>query len=164
MSHLGSKDKGTLQVGQTAGGVPGFADLPIGPDGTVLTADSTVDKGAAWTPPVGSNVALFTFTHIAGPASTGPLGFTPKFAIYTALATDGGSNSNGVAVIKGTGTDARWVGRDGVSLPIEDPSSALMVGAAKRLTVTAFGPGGITLTWAALAVVSSHTGHLMVVG
>lgn len=129
------------------------------------------------------NVAIFSFTHITGTASTGALGFTPKFAIYT------GAVNNQVGVVDpkfshivgfaiGTGGSARAAGI------MEEPDNSItQVGIAgdddaiggglaavqvfsttftKDLDVTAFGAAGIDLTWS--ADVTDHAGKLLVVG
>lgn len=117
--------------------------------------------------------SLFTFTHIAGAASTGALGFTPRFAIYTGVAEDGGAAecAAGTSVITGTGTSARYAGSTfpaaiGVNTTGTvnfDADAAIKIGAAgAELDVTAFSAAGITLTWS--AGVGVHNGFLLVVG
>jgi hypothetical protein len=133
-------------------------------------------------------VAIFSMTHVSGTFSTGPLGFTPKFAIYSgvAITTVVGVNHHGHAVgfVIGPGGSARAAGVFLRSISGTDVTGALASGDDDAiggldntfgnsgpffdtsfpidLDVTAFGPGGIDLTWS--AAVTDHAGKLIVVG
>jgi hypothetical protein len=132
-------------------------------------------------------VALFTFTHTSGTASTGAIGFTPKVAFYTGAANNTAGSSGDAASTSGfatgTSTSARasaFCYTQGVGSP-QDPggaggydgaaiggfarafqNSASLTGFDRPLTVTAFGAGGISLTWT--TAVNEHHGNLLVMG
>lgn len=135
-----------------------------------------------------TQAAVFDFTHTAGSASTGALGFTPKFVIYSGViqqlinvGADAHSvvHSTGFAI--GTGGNARTavmgVGSS-TSLEVDvggaaTDSSAIagdpaMTGTVEFdimgtvLDVTSFAAAGITLTWS--AAVGAHEGKLIVLG
>lgn len=129
--------------------------------------------------------AVFSFSHISGSASTGALGFTPKAAWYTGSVNNGTGadecHANGFAI--GTGTNQRSAGfsnnvanspqsngvtatTDGQAIFGQNTSiqnTATQSAAwARELQVTAFGAGGITLTWS--SAVNAHSGNLLVIG
>jgi hypothetical protein len=66
MSFTAPKVKGSIQVGKTTGGVPGFVALPVGANGRILTADSTVDEGVAWSPAPSSSTLSFRSVAASG--------------------------------------------------------------------------------------------------
>ncbi|MGI0149769.1 MAG: hypothetical protein ACREDF_09605 [Thermoplasmata archaeon] len=140
---------------------------------------------------IGANplqVLMFSMTHVSGTFSTGPLPFTPKFAIYTGVIrkTTVGiiQSAHSVGVIIGTGGSARGssvtlrgsVGSDisGSDVSGDDDAAAGYTNApgtdssfnpsfgTSDLDVTAFGAAGIDLTWS--AAVDEHSGKLLVVG
>lgn len=115
--------------------------------------------------------AIFTTTITTGSFSTGALGFTPAFAIYTGFAIEDDESRTGVAVIRGTSTDARTAGAI-VTGSVNPPgayangSACIQIfdGAATRsLDVTAFSSAGVTLAWDA-GPGGTHTGQLLVIG
>jgi hypothetical protein len=133
-------------------------------------------------------VGIFTFTHASGTASTGALGFTPKFAIYSGVADDSGAGADTgthfVGLIVGIGGLARSAGigvlsgldfLTGGGVTGDDDSAgglrALGGGGGVQfdttwvidLDVTAFSSLGIDLTWSA-AGITDHRGQLLVVG
>lgn len=134
-----------------------------------------------------TQASVFDFTHLSGASSTGALGFTPKFAFYSGVIQQpnggGGLNivhSTGIAIGTGSSskTAALGVGSStGVSVDIggaASSTSGIAVdttmstsidwegGNGIELDVTAFGAGGITLTWG--GSVAKHEGKLIVVG
>lgn len=130
------------------------------------------------------SASLFSFTHTSGSASTGALGFTPAAAIYScAVGAVSGSSTfaHTVGMSTGTGTLARATGvsqnvtGNGMGLANDDDAiGGLVLGGgagpaqatafATDLDVTAFGAGGITLTWSAALVGALHRGYLLVLG
>lgn len=131
--------------------------------------------------------AIVTFTHLSGTASTGPLGFNPKFAIYSMAAANIGAGDDdadhSVGLIIGTGGNARSAGMSNLSglsflqgsAVVGDDSSAggtiAPAGSGNveidtawdtSLDVTAFSSLGIDLTWS--APVFGHRGQLLIVG
>lgn len=133
-------------------------------------------------------VSVFDFTHLAGAASTGALGFTPKFAFYsgvvgqdnppvggnsvthsTGFATGTGALAKttvmGVLASLGVAVDAGGAASDSSAIGGDTTMSAtvdFLTALAISLDVTTFGAGGITLTWT--AAVDAHEGKLIVVG
>lgn len=134
------------------------------------------------------NAAIFSFTHISGTASTGALGFTPKFAIYTGVIQETTvgviQSTHSVGVIIGVGGSARAssmtlrgiAGTDvtGSEVSGDDDAAAGYAAASggaagfsgsfatSDLDVTAFSAAGIDLTWS--TAVDLHAGKLLVVG
>lgn len=100
MSFSAPKLKGAIQVGRTTGGLPGFAHLPVGVNGEVLTADSTTDNGVAWASGTGLSA----------------LGFL-SVAVNTALVA-GDVNK----VVLATG------GVGGITVTLPDPTLAAVIG------------------------------------
>lgn len=131
--------------------------------------------------------ALVAFNFTSGTATTGALGFTPKFAIYISGSRVGGNaNMFNVGLIRGTGADASSAGLATLCETIStlDNSEVDIVGSSASgistpsgggqadisssysgatITCTAFSATGIDLTWSAVAV-SNHLGYMLVVG
>lgn len=126
--------------------------------------------------------SVFSFTHTSGAASTGALGFTPRFAIYSgavreasntmqhivgfAIGTGASAIAAGLAVDVASGSQvSSGEGDDDAIGGASVASGAFLTVFGKDLDVTAFGSGGITLTWSlALSATAAHAGKLLVVG
>ncbi|MGH8895493.1 MAG: hypothetical protein ACRDZ4_00375, partial [Egibacteraceae bacterium] len=144
LATAGPKLKGSIQVGKTTGGLPGFVFLPVGANGFVLTADSTVDAGVAW-------------AAAAGGGST--LGFITT-AVNTALAATDVNK-----LVKATG------GAGGITITLPDPTLAAVIGrpifvkkmdaAAGAITVSQF--AAETIDGAATVALASQYNSLQVV-
>lgn len=129
--------------------------------------------------------SLFTFTHTSGASSTGALGFTPRFAIYTgavqvssveisiatgfATGTAGNARANCFGFNQGSGspidpggTAATELSGIGGHAQTIQGTPTYSTGFSRVLDVTAFSSAGITLTWS--LAVTSHQGSLLVVG
>jgi hypothetical protein len=116
MSFTAPKVKGSIQVGQTVGGLPGFVSVPVGANGTVLTADSALDPGVKWAVPA---------------AGGGTLGFRSVAASGALLTTDANK------VILATG------GGGGITLTLPDP--ALVIGTPIYVKKVDAGVGAVTV-------------------
>lgn len=128
-------------------------------------------------------MAIFSFTHTSGTASTGALGFTPKFAIYSGavegpLGEDnqfshvvGFATGVGVSIAAGISAESTLVasavgdnsgGDDNAIGGHISAVGTFQTSFTRDLDVTAFSAAGIDLTWS--ASVTSHAGKLLVVG
>ncbi len=122
--------------------------------------------------------SVFEFTHTTGAASTGALGFTPRFAIYVGAMEVAASNivlASGLII--GTGLAAKaaslllasggqTVSGDGSAAAGYSGNGGGQVfssGMSNDLDVTVFDATGVELTWAA-PITGSHAGKLLVVG
>lgn len=175
-------------------GPQGFMGSNGGPQGSQGNQGNRGNQGAQGSQGNRGNQAqvgaitssLFEFNHTSGSSSTGALGFTPLFCVYTgAIVTDpslGPGVTRAVGFARGTGAlaksaaigvqdqgssevDCAGAGGDtsaigGDVTQSQDPT--LITAFLNSLNVTAFGSGGITLTWE--AAVLDHVGKLMVVG
>lgn len=138
----------------------------------------------SWASTAGLQVATFQFTHSTGTASTGAIGFTPKFCLYYGSINITGTGQIAISHGFATGTGGRGTGFSfnegpgspqlpgmtaaavsgqigGEATPIQNTAStatSFNIG----LSVTAFSSAGIDLTWS--SSVSSHNGFLLVVG
>jgi len=130
------------------------------------------------------HVALFSMSHTTGTFSTGALGFTPKAAFYIggvqdssgagsmangmAIGTAGNARANGFGFNEGPGAPQLPGGTVGIdSSAIGGRSQAIQntfqfTSFAAALDVSAFGAGGIDLTWS--IAVNAHSGNLLVLG
>ena len=141
--------------------------------------------------------ALFKFTHLGGSAATGPLGFTPVAMSYVGeeMVVGSTTGSFGFGCSSARTTAAGPFGTGSIThihladsgnpffplglfercLPSDDAvlvsTHSLPAGdsISDQLEVTAFGAGGLTLTWIAtgptvLTVRTTHTGYLLVWG
>lgn len=144
----------------------GGSDLLLGTvtDGQVLKRIGTSITGVA----SGLTASVFTFTHVSGSVSTGPLGFTPVAAIYVGRVVSFLGTAIVVGIATGTGASAKSVLRSDTVYTDDD---AIVVGStfvdgvpvfAQELDVTEFGASGITLTWSFPAY--AHKGYLLVIG
>ncbi len=117
---------------------------------------SGMDRALTPAPP---RCSLFPFGHLSGAAATGVLGFVPRFCLYIAAWNSSATDRISIGFATGIGALANSVSR--ASSCTGDPSSVAH-STTIALDVTAFGPGGIELTWT--AAVTSHTGYLLVIG
>lgn len=124
--------------------------------------------------------AIFEFSHLSGTSSTGAIGFTPRFAIYSGIvegisgdvshvygfsnATDQMSAGWGIGIAI-TSVDEGGVGAADkifgeVAVDRAPPFSATSF--FNGLTVTSFSSAGIELEWD--MAVNEHSGKMLVVG
>lgn len=173
--------------GQTGAGITG----PQGQTGVGVTGPAGPTGAGGPTGPQGETgvgsvqVALFSFGHSSGTASTGAIGFTPKFAIYTgaiqissaemgiaqgfAIGTAGNARANGFSFNVGPGapqlpgaTSAADQNAIGGEASAVQNAAQFTGGFSADLDVTAFSAAGIDLTWS--TPVNNHIGNLLVVG
>lgn len=115
--------------------------------------------------------SLFSFTHSSGAASTGALGFTPRFCIYTGAFENSAATSftfsTGFAT--GTGSLARGACASTTNLTAGDDDAIAGISTSswastfnRDLDVTAFSSSGIELTWS--GTINNHAGKLLVIG
>jgi hypothetical protein len=116
MAFTGSKVKGSIQVGRTMGGLPGFAHLPVGANGEVLTADSTLDDGVKW-----------------AAVSASALGFL-SVAVNTALVA---ADVNKVVLSTG--------GAGGITVTLPDPTLAAVIGKPINIKKVDAAAGAVTV-------------------
>lgn len=156
----------------------------IGVTGTP-TGTNFLRDDFSWASTTGLQTAIFTIGHSTGTASTGPIGFTPKFCIYTGAININGAGqvavANGFATGVGLARANSFSFNEGPGSPqlpgmtaasasgaIAGESTAIQntasfsTGFSIALSVTAFSSAGIDLTWS--SAVNGHQGFLLVVG
>lgn len=131
----------------------------------------------------GLNVLMFSMTHTSGTFSTGALGFTPKFAVYSGAVAGPLAEANTFDHVVGFATGAGTAIAAGIVVNDDPASSGLdnnsggdddAIGGhitadgsfktsfAIDLDVTAWSAAGIDLTWT--GSVTGHRGKLIVIG
>lgn len=156
----------------------------IGVTGTP-TGTNFLRDDYSWAATTGLQTATFVFNHSTGTASTGAIGFTPKFCLYygaisingagqVAIANGfatgvGAARANSFSFTEGPGSPqlpgmtaasaSGFIG--GESTPIQNTAS-FSTGFSIALSVTAFSSAGIDLTWS--STVNGHQGFLLVIG